>query len=162
MMNMKENVLDVLSYLFDNYLDLDWGVMGDENTLVCELEQAGFPVQEIDKAFMWLGDLIDLDVKEISFISEPTNSFRIFTWEERAKLDLECQGMLIALEHDGFLDPIAREIIIDRALAIEVEKLTLSHFKRVIGLVMLNRSWSDEVVAWVENLVYDPESCTLH
>jgi Smg protein len=159
---MKENVLDVLSYLFDNYLDLDFGVIGDENTLVCELEQAGFPAQEIDKAFDWLGELIDLNVQNVDFLNLPQHSMRILTSDEQAKLDLECQGMLIALERSNCLDPISREIILERAMAIEVERLTLSHFKRVIALVMLNRCWSDDVVAWVEGLVYDPDSCILH
>ena len=159
---MKENVLDVLSYLFDNYLDLDWGVLGDENTLVYELEEAGFPVLEIDKAFDWLGQLIDLDVKNMDFIKNPQHSMRILTADEASKLDLDCQGMLIALERNGTIDSVAREIILDRAMALEVERLSSSHFKRIIGLVMLNRSWTDDVVAWVENLVYDPEHDTLH
>ncbi len=159
---MKENMIDVLTYLFDNYLDLDWGVMGNENTLLGELEEAGFSVQEIDKAFDWLGQLVDLDVRSMDFMSRPERSLRILTPEEAGKLDLECQGMLIALERSGYLDPVVREIIIDRAMALEVERITLSDFKRIIGLVMLNRCWSDDVVAWVENLVYEPDQHVLH
>lgn len=159
---MKENMLDVLSYLFDHYLDLDWGVIGDENTLVYELEEAGFPVLEIDKAFDWLGQLVDLDLKNVDFIRYPQQSMRIFTKEEMTKLDMDCISILTTLERAGAIDSVTREIILDRAMALEVEKVSCSHFKRVIGLVMLNRSWTDDVVAWVENLVYTPEHDTLH
>ena len=55
---MKENVLDVLMYLFENYLDDDDNeTEADRETLTVELEEAGFAKLEINKAFDWLENL---------------------------------------------------------------------------------------------------------
>ena len=48
---MKETVLDVLMYLFENYFDDEGAVEPDQESLRQELVQAGFPEEEIGKAF---------------------------------------------------------------------------------------------------------------
>ena len=57
---MKENMLDVLMYLFENYMDEGPEFSPDQETLATELYQAGFPRGEINKAFSWLEDLTSL------------------------------------------------------------------------------------------------------
>jgi len=49
---MKEGVLDILIYLFENYFDgeLDDGDEPDRDTLKQELEHAGFPAGEVERA----------------------------------------------------------------------------------------------------------------
>ncbi len=56
---MKEGVLDILIYLFENYFDgeLDEGDEPDRDTLKQELEHAGFPAGEVERALCWLEDL---------------------------------------------------------------------------------------------------------
>jgi 5S rRNA maturation endonuclease (ribonuclease M5) len=51
---MKEDVLDVLMYLFEAYLDADPQPEPDRAMLRGELEQAGFGRIEIDHALEWL------------------------------------------------------------------------------------------------------------
>ena len=49
---MKESVLDILIYLFENYFDgeLEDGFEPDRDTLTQELEHAGFPTAEVERA----------------------------------------------------------------------------------------------------------------
>ncbi len=54
---MKENVFDVLMYLFENYMDEGAEFHPDQETLTTELTEAGFPRGEIHKAFHWLEGL---------------------------------------------------------------------------------------------------------
>ena len=56
---MKESVLDILIYLFENYFDgeLDDGFEPDRDTLTQELEHAGFPTAEVERALAWLEEL---------------------------------------------------------------------------------------------------------
>ena len=55
---MKENVFDVLMYLFENYyMDEDSPVTPDRESVQQELSQAGFPTLEIDRAFLWMESL---------------------------------------------------------------------------------------------------------
>jgi Smg protein len=57
---MKENVLDVLIYLFENYMFDEDEYEPDQETLVLELSQAGFDQAMIDRAFNWLENLATL------------------------------------------------------------------------------------------------------
>ena len=55
---MKENVFDVLMYLFENYyMDDDSTVTPDRDMVQQELSQAGFPTLQIDRAFQWMEGL---------------------------------------------------------------------------------------------------------
>ncbi len=49
---MKENVLDVLMYLFETYIDAEEEPEPDQNELRDELSRAGFGDSEIDRAQM--------------------------------------------------------------------------------------------------------------
>jgi len=52
---MKENVFDVLMYLFENYyMDDDSAATPDRDRVQQELSQAGFPTLQIDRAFQWM------------------------------------------------------------------------------------------------------------
>ena len=159
---MKENVIDVLIFLFDNYLSIETEDLCDETALACELEEAGFPEGEINKAFDWLGDLSALYQKQLSITEQQVYSVRILTQAERLKLDPECQGFLLDLEKTGLLDTITREIIIESAMTIGVETLSLQEFKRIIGLVILNSPRHEELHLWIEDLVFDDIEAVLH
>lgn len=155
---MKENVLDVLMYLFDNYWDSDEVVQTDEATLTCELEQAGFEATEIDKAFLWLEELVGLQSTDQSMAKPSDLSMRVFSLEESLRVDVDAQGLLLQLSEQKLLDPVAREIIIDRALALETDTVTLSDMKQIVGLVVLNHPTDPpQDLGWVEDMFFDAE-----
>jgi len=54
---MKEDVLDVLMYLFEAYVEADPEPAPDRSILRGQLEQAGFRDREIDQALTWLDGL---------------------------------------------------------------------------------------------------------
>ena len=51
---MKDNVLDLLIYLFENYMSADDEPRPDRNTLKLELDKAGFAEPDIERALEWL------------------------------------------------------------------------------------------------------------
>lgn len=159
---MKENVIDVLMFLFDNYLTVEEGVSTDEETLTFELREAGFEVKEITKAFDWLEGLAGVRQLPSGILNKEQRSLRVYTQEEEAKLGTACRGFLLGLEQTGILDPISREIIIDRAMAIDTDTIRLQQFKRIVGLIMVNRTHREEILAWLEDLIYDDVPENLH
>lgn len=159
---MKENVIDVLMFLFDNYLFLGEGVSTDEDTLTNELHEAGFEVREINKAFDWLEGLIKIRQLPVDRIAKSGTACRIYTEEEQKKLDCACRGFLLGLENLDLIDLMSREIIIDRAMAIDIETIRLPQFKRIVGLIMMSRTSKEDVLAWLEDLVYDDIPDFLH
>jgi len=107
---MKENVLDVLMYLFENYyMDDETEAGPDRESLHVELLEAGFPHGEINKAFDWLEELARH--RETTLPAPQTGrSIRLFTDRECERLDTECRGFLIFLEQMDILTPASREI----------------------------------------------------
>jgi Smg protein len=89
---MKENVLDVLMYLFQNYMDDDTDADPDRESIQTELLAAGFPSREIQQAFEWLDSLTDRQAVPL-----PVNpsSYRVYVESELVKLDVECRGFLL-------------------------------------------------------------------
>ena len=159
---MKENVLDVLMYLFQNYMyDDDTDVEPDRESVETELLEAGFPSHEIQKALDWLDDLVDRQETPIA-VGNAERSFRIYTPQETGKLDVECRGFLLFLEQTGILSAETRELVIDRVMALNSEDMDLSQLRLIILLVLFNQPGQEEAYAWMEDLVFDDVVDNIH
>ncbi len=151
---MKENGLSVLMFLFDNYL-MGEGFTQEGSALASELEDIGFHAKEISKAFNWLDELAILRESPTFLLGQHSSkSFRAYTSDEVRKLNHQCRGFLLSLEQMKVLDPLTREIIIDRSMALEANPFTLQQFKRIVGLIMINRAQQEDTL-WLEDLICD-------
>jgi Smg protein len=155
---MKENVLDVLMYLFQNYMD-EADPDPDRASIQSELLAAGFPSREIHQAFEWLDSLTDRQTTPL--VVDP-GSCRIYIGPELDKLDVECQGFLLLLEQTGILDSETRELVIDRVMALESDDIGLRQLKWIILMVLFNQPGREEACAWLEDLVFDEVPGYLH
>jgi len=152
---MKEGVLDILIYLFENYFDadMDEGEEPDRETLKQELEHAGFPTGEVERALCWLEDLAADPSR-----SGPTptaRAIRVFGALEQSRLDTDCRGFLVHLENVGILSPTQRELVIDRLMALEGDDIDIEKLKWVVLMVLFNRPGRESHVNWMEDLVID-------
>ena len=161
-LEMKENVLDILMYLLENYMYGEMDEAPDQASLKAELIQAGFPDPEIDKAFSWLEGLAQL--REGSGVARASTerAIRVFTSQETKRLDAECRGFLLFLEQVGVLDPINRELVIDRVMALETEEIDLTQLKWIILMVLFNQPGKEAALAWMEDLVFEGTPGLLH
>jgi Smg protein len=148
---MKETIFDVLMYLFEHYMEDELEILPDSDSVRTELLAAGFEQVEVNKAFVWLESL------SLQRAIKPTipTSFRIFSTEEQAKLDLECRDLLMFLEHCDILNSTNREVVIDRALALEDEELTIEKLKWIVLLVLLSQPDEEIAFSRMEDIVYD-------
>ncbi len=153
---MKENVLDVLMYLFEHCVDSGSDFVPDIDAMRDHLGYAGFQRVDIDKAFSWLEGLYEARENTIHpAINALHHSTRIFTQQEYDRLDTECRGFLLFLEQSGILDPVSRELVIDRAMALEGHDIDLDHLKWVILMVLFNQPGQEAAYAWMEDLLYE-------
>lgn len=159
---MKESVLDVLMYLFENYLDDEEEIATDRDTLNVELKEAGFGQVEVDKALAWLEDLAKLKETDFRNAVLDSTALRVFTEQEIKKLDSQCRGFLMFLEQVGVLNHQTREMVIDRVMALESGEINLDQLKWVILMVLFNQPGEEEALAWMEDLVFDEEVGNLH
>ena len=148
---MKETVLDVLMYLFENYQHGEFSDADNQATLRDELTAAGFPVEEVNHAFAWLDGLSDQRQKPLVF--GPAGALRLYSREEQGRISPDCRGFLLYLEQLGILDGSARELVIDRLMAIE-DEIDLERVKWVCLLVLVHQPDADEALEHLEDLVY--------
>lgn len=158
---MKENVLDVLMYLFQHYINEESDAESDRETLQGALLEAGFLHTEIDKAFDWLDGLV-MAQGENEGSGQTMQSTRVYTDRETDLLDLECRGFILYLEHTGVLDPAAREMVLDRVLALDVIDIDIEKLKWVILMVLFNQSDQEMSFDLIENVVFDSTAEYLH
>ncbi len=159
---MKENMLDILMYLFEHCLDNETGIMPDEDVLKGYLGEAGFQSPDIEKAFAWLDELAAAREHTFNnrFVTE--GSTRVYAPQELARLDMECRGFLLFLEQIGVLDTVSRELVIDRAMALETPEIDLPQLKWVALMVLFNQPGHEAALAWMEDLLFDGISEHLH
>ena len=103
-----------------------------------KLSAAGFEDSDISEALHWLAG-VRAPQAEFANLPDRTTAFRAFAPRELAKLDVECRGFLLTLEHSGILDPRNRELVIERSLAASGEALTLDQLKLIVLMVLWNQ-----------------------
>ncbi|MCK4492756.1 MAG: DUF494 domain-containing protein [Methylococcales bacterium] len=143
-------MFDVLIYLFENYLDDHVDLTPHRSIIKTKLLDQGFSFLLIDAAFLWLESLSDPRQDSCHL-----QSFRIFSIAEKHHLNIACRNLLISLELSGILSPDYREIVIDRAMILENETITLDELKWIVLLVLLSQSENDTAYSRMEEIVYD-------
>lgn len=130
-------MFDVLVYLYETYYRPD--ACPDSEALVKKLSAVGFEEEEISKALGWLTDLAEAtnDYSD-RFPQQATfsSSMRIYAQREVDVLGTEAVGFLQFLESAKVINPIQREIVIERALAISDTHVSLDKLKVIVLLVL--------------------------
>lgn len=162
---MKENVIDVLAYLFDNYIDPDTDNVPeqmDKQGLELMLEKVGFDSGEINKALIWLENITVVPEAFYKKSNTRDRAVRIYSAPEMQRLDTTCRGYLLFLEQAGLLDDVTREVVLERVMALDVESIDLADLKQIILLVMFYQPGQEAAYAWVEDLVFDDLVAAIH
>ncbi len=157
---MKENLFQALLYIYENAFDEEGRPLLDSENLSIELYQAGFNYETISKAFGWLEGILDTTPRES--VEKIAISNRVFTTEECDLLDNASRGLLLDLEHLRVIDWRTRELIIDRAIALETEDLDFQRMKWVTLMVLSYQKGQEATLAWLENIVFNEASQSVH
>jgi Smg protein len=152
---MKENILDVLLYLFENLMIDEPESDQDRDSLQSSLLEVGFTPQEIRKAFDWLDELAELRPACEPQTLDAGGPIRVLAPQEREKLEPEAQGFLMFLEQQGVLSPAQRELVLDRVIALDVGEVDVEELKWVILMVLFNQPDQEAAYSWLENLMFD-------
>ncbi|MDQ3494508.1 MAG: DUF494 family protein [Pseudomonadota bacterium] len=162
---MKESILDVLLYLFEHYFTDDADLVRDRDSLRSgplfeELGQAGFSPAEINKAFEWLDALASQ--RPGASPARADGPTRVYAGPELEKLDVDCRGFLLFLEQHGVLDAGQRELVLDRAMALDQDDIDLDDLKWVVLMVLFNQPGSEAAYAWMETQMFEDEPEPVH
>ena len=158
---MKENVLDVLMYLFETYVDAEDQADSDEAELREELSRAGFHDTEIEHALSWL-DGLSANNDLVSHSPQTSRGVRVYTDLECTRIDADGRGYLLYLEQIGILLPEQRELVVDRLLALDAPEIDIEQIKWVVMMVLFSQPGQEQAFSRMEDLVFEECEGTLH
>jgi Smg protein len=155
-------MFEILMYLFENYMDGSIALKVDQDTVVTELEQIGFTRGEIGRALDWLDGLNR--AQEFVQNSQPStmNSIRHYAEEECARISQEGRGFLLYLEQLSILDPMTREIVIDRLMALDRRDIDLGGIKWVVLISLFNQPDKKSALSLLQDMVLSEAFDVLH
>ncbi|MBE8189566.1 MAG: DUF494 domain-containing protein [Candidatus Thioglobus sp.] len=161
---MTNNILDVLTYMFD-YLfeEAEHNSPNeiDDVTLKAHLSDAGFEVNRIDKALSWLEDIASLQDGSIQPFANTDGGMRIYSEDEKIKLDAKSRGFLLFMENMGQIDAHQREMVIDKIMLLGDSAISLDDLKWVVMMILGNSNDQEISTQWLESIVFVDENRTI-
>jgi Smg protein len=152
-------MFDILVYLFENYFEVN--VYPDEGTLTRELSAAGFDRDEINQAMAWVNGLEKLTQE--SYLPGLAGSLaqRFYSDTEETKIGTESRGFLSFLETSGILNPVQREWVIDRIMALNEHEVSLEQVKWTVLIVLWSQGQASDFM-FIEDLLFGDTQPTMH
>ena len=153
-------MFDLLIYMFENYLSSKNNLNFSNMTL--ELEAAGFNNKDIENALDWFSELKEMSVRIPQLQSLKLNDkLRIFTEKEKEKFSIDGLGFILFLEQAHVLNSIEREIIIDRAMALNQNIINIDEVRSIVMMTLWNNGRENDYL-FVEDALYQTEQLMLH
>lgn len=165
---MNGSVVDILIYVFDQYMLTDHEEVPERDTLAEDLERAGFGRADVERALDWLADLAGerhraaVSEMELCDATAEAPSIRIYVPHELDRISTESRGYLLALEEQGILSPTQREIVIDRLMALDADDVDIERLKWLVLMVLSSQPGQEQAYALMENLVFEDDEQVPH
>ncbi len=152
---MNENIIDLLVYLFENYLSEQTNLHEQytKNNIYSGLEQAGFERKAIDSAFDWLLYVND-DSKQN--IDQSDDAIRVFSPLELSILDEEGVDFICYLESTGILTPTTRELLLNGLLNLNADNIDVDDLQWLALIILFSQPDEEQAFASMESLMFDP------
>jgi Smg protein len=126
-------MFDILVYLYETYYRPD--ACPEPAALAKKLSAVGFDDVEISEALVWLNDLTEIAGVEEASTSASTGT-RFYVEREHDALGTQAIGFIAFLESARVLSPLQREIVIERALALEESPVNLGKLKIIVLMLL--------------------------
>lgn len=157
-------MLEVLIFMFQNYLsvnDMTNQANLDDSEITQELAEAGFDHNDIVGAFNWYKQLRSLMTNPYhEYLSAP-KSIRVYTADELTRIDAESMSFLDFLGKANVIEPAERDLIIDRAMALETGAISIEEVRWITMIVLWDDTRKKDYL-FVEDAIFNPKSHTIH
>ncbi len=155
-------MFEILMFLFENYMEDSVVLRMDNETLLIELEKMGFDRYDIAQALHWLDGLIQFQGSVIIDSKLTPHAIRHYLPEEMELISVEGRGILLYLEQIGILDPITREIVIDRLVALDRHEIDLGRIKWVVLIALFNQPEKKSALTLMQEMVLADTRDAIH
>lgn len=146
-------MFDILVYLFETYAQP--GACPESSVLARKLSAIGFEQEDISAALDWISGLEALAEEghpNHHRLTSGSRSVRLYCGAELAKLPAQCRGFLCFLEGAEAIDPVLREMIIERAMVLREAVVSLDKLKIIVLMVLWRRHRSLDTLMMEELL----------
>jgi Smg protein len=126
-------MFDILVYLYETYYRPD--ACPEPAALARKLSAVGFDDFEITEALDWLTGLTEMAGAEQHEAASSTGT-RFYVAQETDVLGSAAIGFIQFLESAKVLGPVQREIVIERALALDEAPVTLGKLKIIVLMLL--------------------------
>ena len=157
---MRENVLDVLMYLFETYIETQDETEMDHEDLRVDLTEAGFNSNEIEKAFDWLEKLNHANSITDDLFDVTSN--RVYSRFEMSHLSSSCRGFIEYLEQINILSFRQRELLIDRLIALNTHDINIDQIKWIVLMILFSQPNQEKAYSRMEDLIFETNDGALH
>lgn len=158
---MNDNTVELLLYLFENYIYGNKNSDINEKSIQQGLSQAGFATLTIDSAFSWLESL-QVDIESFQNMTIQNNSFRVFAYTENHKIDEDCQDFILYLNNSGILNNVQREILINAIMKPEINQFDVDDLQWLALMVLFSQPDQEQAFANLEALLFETEEIYEH
>lgn len=152
-------MIEILLYLFDQKLADAAADVVKQVQVQQQLIAQGFAPYEINQALIWLEELKEWYENASLHTMPQATSVRIWTNAELKKLTPAALELLTRLDQQGVIDKWQREIIIDRAMAINALSVDAEQVKWVTLIVLYYARLESKPIAWVEHVLLQENAC---
>ena len=150
-------MFEVLVYLYETYWRPD--ACPDHGQLTRKLSAVGFETDEIAEALTWLDGLAETAQTHTG--EQSADALRVYTPAEIERLGEDSIGFVAFLESAGVLPPAMREMVIDRATAVDSGPLALEDLKVIVLMVFWSLGEEPDALI-LDELFVAPEERLIH
>lgn len=151
-------MFEILMYLFESYFDA--GSYPEPDKLSRKLTAAGFEEEEISDALTWLSALQQQTPD--NYPADLRHSgVRCFAELEKLRIGDEARQFLVFSEQQHMISAVEREMVLDRAVALQQDNLGVDKLKLIMLMVLWNRHQNLDPLL-VEELLSPVHSTQLH
>lgn len=159
-------MFDILVYLYETYYRPD--ACPDTAALAKKLSAVGFEDDEISEALDWLTVLASTTNAMVTQVPDATKpigiskGFRVYADQELALLGTTAVGFIQYLESANLINPDQREVVIERAMAINESPVPLEKLKVIVLMMLWSQGNEPDMLMLDELLLSDDEPRQLH
>jgi Smg protein len=133
-MSKDTTILDVLLHISKHYNKTNaW--INKSSKLIDDLQKKGFDPKLINQSLDWLAALTNAKV-HLETMPSDRSTFRIFSKEEQCYFSSTGINFILSLQSHGVLNTLTRELVIQQALLLQLETITIPVIKGVVALVL--------------------------
>ena len=152
-------MFEVLVFMFENYFAQH--AQPDSDVLTQELSAAGFAHSDITVAVSWFDEMKSMLAEPPAIYCHKDSGTRVFAQAELNKINTESISFILFLQQANVINDVERDLIIDRAMALKQEKITIEEM-RWITMIALWNTGREKDYLFVEDAMFNPRGLTLH